>query len=265
MPLKDFRWPFATGAPRVWRFEDLAAEGFANVTGSFFIVNSCEVDCVAGIPKTNSVSMMSLFAQGSLCREPVCFGSRAKKKRNMYPQNDSKTILCTSTFVLPIMEVPSKLHWAEMILAWVIISTADEKHPLVAAQLPPTSRPCDALWHLWLWLPLSASERWKVFLSLLLMPRINSSTHCGPTNIVTCEVNADNVPLSCLCLRDTFDFCSATRRHVGVRRHRSSQCWWEAQLRKTGQKKQKNRLHYAVVCNLELRKKWVMVEPLVVE
>lgn len=82
-----------------------------------------------------------------------------------------------------------------------------------------------------------ASERWKVFLSLLLMPRINSSTHCGPTNIVTCEVNADNAPLSCLCLRDAFDFCSATRRHVGVRRRRSSQCWREAQLRKTGPKK----------------------------
>lgn len=34
MPLKDFRWPFATGAPRVWRFEDLSAKGFANVTES---------------------------------------------------------------------------------------------------------------------------------------------------------------------------------------------------------------------------------------
>lgn len=223
MPLKDFRWPFATGAPRVWRFEDLAAKGFANVTES--LLSSTAVRLTAWLE----------FQRQTLCpwclcslRE-VCAGSRfvlvqEQKKRNMYPQNDSKTILCTSTFVLPIMEVPSKLHWAEMILAWVIISTADEKYPLVAEQLPPTSRPCDALWHLWLWLPLSASERWKVFLSLLLMPRINSSTHCGPTNIVTCEVNADNAPLSCLCLRDTFDFCSATRRHVGVRRHRSSQC-----------------------------------------
>lgn len=199
------------------------------------LTSSCEVDCVAGIPKTNSASTMSLFALGSLCREPVCFGKG--RNRNMYPRNDSKTISRTSTFVLPIMEVPSKLHWAEMILARVIISPADEKYPLVAAQLPPTSGPCDALWHLRLWLPLSACERWKVFLSLLLMPQINSSTHCGPTNIVTCEVNADNAPLSCLCLRDTFDFCRATRRHVGVRRHWSSQRWWEAQLRKTGLKK----------------------------
>lgn len=66
------------------------------------------------------------------------FWFKSKKiNHNMYPQNDSKTILCTSTFVLPITEVPSKLHWAEMILAWVTISTADEKHPLVAVQLPP--------------------------------------------------------------------------------------------------------------------------------
>lgn len=90
------------------------------------------------------------------------------------------------------------------------------------------------------------------------MRRINSSTHCVPTNIVTCEVNADNAPLSCLCLSDTLDSATSWTVWVCVTTEALRPDW-------SPETKTKYRLGYAVVCSLEAGEKGVIVKPLAVK
>lgn len=156
--------------------------------------------------------------QRSSCRAPVCFGVWAKTATRHCKWSSG-----SSTFVLPIIEAPVK----------AALSRSD---PVPLIRTIPFFFFCG-----WLsrraehvtrrdicgfWLQPSASKRWEVFLSLLLMRRINSSTHCVPTNIATCEVNADNAPLSCLCFERHVGQGDESAR-VGVRHYWSSQGWLE--------------------------------------